>query len=362
MWFHEQDSQMVEKVETSRAPMLRPTAAAGRGKLSVLIPLYNSETTIAPLVDEVVTTLTPAFDALEVVLINDGSRDETHARACQLVERYPSMVRYIQLARNFGEHNAVMCGLHYVTGDFAAIIDDDFQNPPEEILALVEKLCEGFDVVYSYYEVKQHSWFRNLGSRFNDWCATVFIGKPKGLYLSSFKVMNAFLVHTVIQYPGPYPYIDGIILRSTTRIGRQLCRHVKRSTGRSSYTLGKLIALWLNMFTGFSVVPLRIASFVGLFFSGLALVLIVWFAVVRIIGGVFIHQHIPAGWASLIIAVTFFAGLQLSVLGLIGEYVGRLFLTVNRLPQFVVRQVFEQRHDEVQPGKHDATGWGKGDA
>ena len=310
-------------------------------KLSILIPVYNGEATIGPLVDTVIITLQSHFNSLEMVLVNDGSVDNSHSSILQAIERHPGIVKYIQLARNFGEHNAVMCGLNYVTGDCVAIIDDDFQNPPSEILLLVEKLREGgYDVVYSHYANKRHSWFRNMGSAFNDWVATRLLGKPKGLYLSSFKVMNASSVRSVIQYQGPYPYIDGLILRSTRKIGRQLCRHEERKAGRSNYTIGKLVHLWLNMFTGFSITPLRVASFVGLFISLSTIGLLAFFVVSRMAGGIFMKQDIPVGWASVIVTVTFFAGLQLCVLGLIGEYLGRLFLTVNRLPQFVVRDAY----------------------
>ncbi|MBD3306597.1 glycosyltransferase [candidate division KSB3 bacterium] len=309
-------------------------------RLSILIPLYHSEQTIEALVDRVITELRPHFDALELVLVNDGSTDNTHACALQSVARHPGIVKYIRLMRNFGEHNAVMCGLHYVTGDCVAIIDDDFQNPPAEILKLVEKSREGYDVVYSYYTEKCHSWFRNLGSRFNDWVATKLLKKPKDLYLSSFKVISAPLIRTIIDYQGPYPYIDGIILRSTTMIGRQLCRHEERATGRSNYTLVKLLRLWLNMFTGFSILPLRIASIIGIGMAGVAILLTGFFIISHQVGGIIFQQPIPPGWASIIVAVTFFAGLQLCVLGMIGEYLGRLFLTVNRSPQFIVRDVY----------------------
>jgi Glycosyltransferases involved in cell wall biogenesis len=318
-------------------------------ELSVLIPLYNSENTIMDLVDNVITTLHANFDALEIILVNDGSLDNSHFCALQVVKKHPGIVKYIRLARNFGEHNAIMCGLNYVTGDCVAIIDDDFQNPPSEILKLVSKLYEDYDVVYSYYTQKYHSWFRNLGSLFNNWVATKLLKKPKGLYLSSFKIIRSSLVRTIVQYRGPFPYIDGIILRSTTSIGQQLCMHEDRKIGRSNYTLSKLMHLWINMATGFSITPLRIASVIGVLMSIFATVLTIFFIVSRLTGGLFVKQHIPVGWASLIITITFFAGLQLCVLGLIGEYLGRLFLMMNRLPQYVVSSIYglnESQGDE----------------
>lgn len=308
--------------------------------LSVLIPVYNSEETIGALVDLIVEKFTPIFERLEIIMVNDGSMDSSHQCILEAFNRYPQIVKYIKLARNFGEHNAVMCGLRHVTCDCVSIIDDDFQNPPDEIIKLVNKLKEGYDVVYSYYEKKQHHWFRNLGSNFNDWVATKLLKKPKGLYLSSFKVMNFFLVRTVIQYEGPYPYLDGLILRSTSSIGTQLCEHNTREIGRSNYTLNRLIRLWLNMFTSFSVVPLRISTILGFIMSSVGFALALFFIVSWSVGGVFANKVMPPGWASIIVSVTIFSGIQLLVLGMIGEYLGRLFLTANRQPQFVVRETY----------------------
>jgi len=321
--------------------LLKPTNTNPPVKrLSVLIPVYNSERTIAPLAEHCIQILQPHFDTLEIILVNDGSADNSHAAALSLSTRYPDIIKYIRLAKNFGEHNAVMCGLGFVTGDCVAIIDDDFQNPPAEILKLVNELRKGYDAVYSYYTEKKHGLFRNLGSVFNDIFATFLLRKPRGFYLSSFKVLNAFLIQTVVQYKGPFPYLDGIIWRSTTAISRVLCQNDERKDGQSQYTFTRLVHLWLNMFTGFSIVPLRVASFIGILMSITGFLLALFFVISRITGSIFLHQKIPAGWASLIVCLTFFSGLQLCVLGLIGEYLGRLFLTVNHAPQFVIRDTY----------------------
>ncbi len=319
-------------------------------RVSVLIPVYNSEDSIGQLVDTVVSTLQPLVHLWEIILVNDGSRDRSHEVILSAIERHPTLIKYVQLFRNFGEHNAVMCGLNHVTGDSVTIIDDDFQNPPTEIVRLVAKLQEGYDVVYSYYDEKRHSLFRNFGSAFNDRVATLLLNKPADLYLSSFKTIDRALVKIIIQYRGPYPYIDGIILRSTQRIGTQRCQHVERTVGKSGYTLRKLIRLWLNMFTGFSILPLRITSYLGILISFVALLLTVFFVLERLFAPVFwSHTPIPTGWASTIVAITFLAGLQLSMLGMIGEYLGRLFLTVNGTPQFLIRTTYgidpEPPHD-----------------
>jgi glycosyltransferase involved in cell wall biosynthesis len=307
------------------------TAASAR--LTILVPVYRSEATIGELVDSVVETVASQANLWEIILVNDGSPDNSHAVILQAMERHPGLIRYVRLYRNFGEHNAVMCGLNYVTGDCVAIIDDDFQNPPDQIVGLVKRLYEGdFDVVYSYYEKKQHSWFRNAGSRVNDIVATLLLKKPRNLYLSSFKVMSADLVKLIVQYRGPFPYIDGLILRTTTRIGTQLVQHETRKEGKSSYTFAKLISLWLNMSTGFSVTPLRLAALLGLAISFVALLMVIAFTVEALTA-----NNLPPGWASTIVTITFFAGLQLCVLGMMGEYLGRLFLTVNGAPQFLIR-------------------------
>jgi undecaprenyl-phosphate 4-deoxy-4-formamido-L-arabinose transferase len=321
------------------SPIL-PDEAEDLKSLSVVIPVYNSEETIGSLIDLTVESLDPLFERLEIILVNDGSVDRSHLRAREAECKYPGIVKYIRLARNFGEHNAVICGLHYVTCDCAAVLDDDFQNPPQEIVKLVEKLRQGYDVVYSYYDRKHHPWFRNLGSSFTDRVATWVIRKPRGLYLSSFKVMNRFLVSAITDYTGPYPYIDGLILRATTSIGRQLCEHSERKIGRSNYTLRRLIRLWLNMFTSSSLLPLRLASVLGFLMSLLGLFLAAFFTLSWATGGILATRSIPPGWASLIVCVTFFSGLQMCLLGVIGEYLGRLFLSQNRSPQFVVRRVY----------------------
>ena len=307
--------------------------------LAVVVPVYNSEQSIGRLVDKLVEELDPQVETLEIVLVNDGSTDGSHQAIRECYARHPAIVKYIRLARNFGEHNAVMCGLRNVSAEAAVIVDDDFQNPPEEIMKLVTKLSMGFDVVYSEYAQKRHSHFRNLGSKFNNWMATRLLGKPHDLYLSSFKALNKFLIDTILRYDGPYPYIDGLILRSTNSIGTALCEHRARATGQSNYNLIRLLRLWLNMFTSFSLKPLRIATVLGIVMSGVGFLMAIYFLFSRITGIVFLHHEIPPGWASIIISIVIFSGVQLCILGVIGEYIGRIFLTQNREPQFVVREV-----------------------
>lgn len=309
-------------------------------RLSVIVPVFNSETTISTLVTRCIEELGPKYPDFELVLVNDGSSDNSHEVILNiLADEKEQRIEYLQLSRNFGEHNAVMCGLNHCTGTRAVIIDDDFQNPPGEIEKLVTHLEKGYDVVYSYYDTKHHSWFRNLGSKFNDKVATLLLNKPKGLYLSSFKALNKFAIDVVKEYKGPYPYIDGLLIRSTRSIGTQLCSHQERAEGKSTYTFSKLVSLWLNMFTSFSISPLRVASYLGLIMSATAIALALFFVLSWYVGGV-LSTTIPKGWASLIVTITLFSGVQLFLLGMLGEYVGRIFLTQNGHPQAIVRSTY----------------------
>ncbi|HZN41551.1 MAG TPA: glycosyltransferase family 2 protein [Planctomycetota bacterium] len=301
-------------------------------KLSVVIPVFRGASTIGPLVERLeADDLLLKERELEIVLVNDGSPDNSGA-VCRALANARPHVRFIDLSRNFGEHNAVMAGLNHCSGDAAVILDDDFQNPPCEVRKLVDKLGEGFDVVWSRYEVKRHGWFRNLGSRFNDSVATLMLGKPRGLYLSSFKAISRFVIDEVVRYRGPFPYLDGLVLRITRNYTTVLVQHDARQEGKSGYTLRKLVSLWLNMFTGFSVLPLRLASFAGITVALIGALLGVWFLIERLN-----HPEIPSGWASIIVTVLIVSGIQLLVLGVIGEYLGRLFLQDNGRQQFVVR-------------------------
>ena len=308
-------------------------------KISIIIPVYQGGKTITRLTDELVSNLR-SYE-LEIILINDGSTDNSHELCLALFKKYETIVKYIWLSRNFGEHNAVLAGLSHITGDYAVIIDDDFQNPPEEIQKLVEKAVrDRLDVVYSYYAKKHHSLLRNLGSYFNNLMASYLLSKPRNLYLSSFKCISSFIAREVIKYKAPYPYIDGLILRSTRNIGKVLVRHEQRKWGKSGYTFKKLVRLWLNMFMNFSIYPLRMSTFLGVFFSLLGLGLSIFLIIDKIM-----HPDIPVGITSILVAILIFSGVQLVILGLIGEYLGKLFLANNQTPQYVIRRIFSYNEE-----------------
>lgn len=305
-------------------------------KLSVVIPAYNAEETITRLADDLVKALR-GLD-IEIVLVNDGSKDKTDAACVAIAGKYAGLVTYICLAKNFGEHNAVLAGLNYTSGDYVVIIDDDFQNPPEEIKKLVAEASDkGYDAVYGRYEKKCHSLFRNFGSSLNDKMANILLKKPKGLYLSSFKCLNRFMIKEIIKYRGPFPYIDGLILNHTRNIGEVTVQHARTRKARSGYTLGKLAGLWLNMFTNYSVYPLRISTLLGFLLSTIG-----GLAAISVIIEKLIHPEIPVGITSILVAILVFSGVQLMMLGLIGEYVGKQFLTSNQTPQYVVKRVLSK--------------------
>ncbi len=302
-----------------------------RVRLSVVIPVYRGGGTIGPLVHALVGSFERRYQ-LEIVLVNDGSPDHS-AEVCRNLAGEFAFVKFVNLSRNFGEHNAVMAGLNHATGQYVVIMDDDFQNPPGEVAKLVDEIEKGYDVVFAQYAVKQHSFIRNLGSRLNDYAARVLLDKPRDLYLASFKVLSRFVVDELVKYEGPYPYIDGLVLRLTRNYSRVLVTHEPRREGRSGYTLRKLVSLYLNMFTNFSILPLRLAACAGLISSLVGLAMAVWFVVERIF-----NPAVPAGWASVIVSLFIIGGIQLFALGMIGEYLGRLFLKENGRPQFVVRE------------------------
>ena len=301
-------------------------------KLSICIPVYNGADTIGKLVEKLQETF--KIYEVEIVMANDGSRDNSSEVCQKLVENY-SNCRFIDLRRNNGEHNAVKCTLNYCTGDYAVIIDDDLQNPPEEILKLLEEIQKGYDVVYSKYHQKKHHWFRNFGSKINDIFATWLLEKPKNLYLCSFKIINRAVINEIIKYKGPFPYIDGLILRCTSNISSVFVQHNARTSGKSNYTLSKLIHLWLSMFVNFSIKPMRAMMGIGGLVMLSSVVLAIYFIIDKIL-----NPEIVSGWTSLMVILLFLGGVQILFLGLIGEYIGKNYLDQNGTPQFTVKNIY----------------------
>jgi undecaprenyl-phosphate 4-deoxy-4-formamido-L-arabinose transferase len=300
--------------------------------LSIVVPVYRSAP-ILPLLTEKVqqeisTLALPA--GFELILVNDASPDNSWAVIRELATRYP-FIKGVNLRRNFGQHNATMAGLNHALGDWVVVMDDDLQHPPEAIGQMLAALREGYDVCYTRYLNRQHAAWKKLGSAFNDWVATHLLGKPKGLYLSSFKAMRREVVQEVIKYDGPYAYLDGLILGVTSAITAVDIEHQARHEGEGNYNLSRSVSLWLKMATSFSILPLRLASFAGFALAGFSVLMIIYVVTEK-----WLHPELPAGWASLIATILFIGGIQTLCIGMMGEYLGRTYLKLNRKPQFVV--------------------------
>lgn len=301
--------------------------------LSFVIPLYRSAETIGAVVRAIEELQIEGGH--EIVLVNDGSPDGTADVCRELVKNARVPITYVEHARNFGEHNAVLTGWRNARGAHLVNLDDDGQNPPVEAVRLWRHAqATGLDVVFGHYAVKQHSAWRNLGSWFTNRMTDWALDKPPGFYLSSFRCVSAFVAKEVVGYAGPYPYIDGLLLQVTQRIGSIAVKHEARVAGESTYTLNRLLRLWLSAWINFSVLPLRVATVLGLIIAAVgmaALVAVAWLW--------WWDQGPATGWGWLMAAMLIFSGTQLVLLGLIGEYVGRMFLAVNQRPQSVVRDV-----------------------
>lgn len=318
-------------------------------KYSVVIPCYNSSHTIS----EVVSLTAEEFgrlgiDDFEFILVDDCSPDDgATARVIRgLAEEHP-YVTGIELACNTGQHNAVMAGLSYAAGDIIITMDDDMQTHPSQLSKLLSKLDEGFDVVYGYYNDKKHSAFRNFGSWVNYITVRILIGKPKDLRTSSYCVMRKYVRDNMIEYHAQYSHLQGLILRivAPERIASIPIEHFERAYGTSNYTLKKLIGLWSNI-AGFSIVPLRIAKRCGIGISLLGILGTIVILIKKLI-----HPATVLGWTSMIVAIFFFSGILLFTIGMVGEYVGRMFLAMGNYPQFVVRDVYTSDPDRITAGR-----------
>lgn len=310
--------------------------------VSFVIPCYRSAATVSAVVEEINSTMAalPNYDH-EIILVNDCSPDNTFS-VIEGLARADKRITAVDLAKNFGQHAAIMAGLHHSRGDYIVCLDDDGQTPADEVGKLLAKLEEGYDVVYaSYGHHKQHSLFRNFGSWLNGKMTEIMLGKPRELSLTSYFAAQRFIIDEMLRYEHCFPYVMGLVLRSTKNICNVPVNHRQRQEGHSGYTLSKLLNLWMNGFTSFSIKPLRLATYIGCLTALIGFI----YAIVIVIRYFTVHMA-PMGWSSTTALLLILGGIILLVLGLVGEYVGRIFMCVNASPQYVERKVVKKRQEE----------------
>lgn len=308
-------------------------------KISFVIPCYNSTNTIASVVTEIKTVMKNVMNrySYEIILVNDGSPDGTTYDAIAKIASEEKHIKGINLARNFGQPSAVMAALNHATGDYVVCGDDDGQTPFDELPKLFEKIEEGYDLVEAKYASREkRSLFRKLGTFMNEGMATWLIAKPKGLELTTYWVVKRFVVDQMIQYPNAYPYLGGLMLRATQNACNVDVTHRERLSGKSGYSICKMVALWMNGFTSFSVKPLRVMSWIGILVAVIGFI----FGLILVIRKI-VDSTISAGYSSIMSVNLFMFGMLFFFMGLIGEYVGRIYLSLNKAPQFVIKDYCE---------------------
>jgi len=305
--------------------------------ISYIIPCYRSERTLEKVVDEIKSTMLNLKQyEYEIILVNDCSPDQTFETIRTLCEN-DKTIKGINFSKNFGQHAALMAGFRYCKGDIVICLDDDGQTPADEAWKLIEKIEQGADVVYAKYAHKRHSLVRNFGSRLNDLMARTMLGKPKELYLSSYFAAKSFVVKEMLRYENSYPYVIGLVLRATKKIENVSVNHRERQEGYSGYTLGKLFGLWCNGFTAFSIKPLRIATVIGALSASAGFLYAIYTIVKRLT-----NPMVPAGFSALMSVILFVGGMLMLMLGLIGEYIGRIYISINNAPQYVIKETINE--------------------
>lgn len=307
-------------------------------KVSFVIPCYKSALTIEGVIQEIKETMASFQEkySYEVILVNDFPEDGTFDVIREITAENENIIG-VNLAKNFGQHAALMAGFHYCSGDITVCLDDDGQTPANEVGKLLDKIEEGYDVVYAKYEHKKHSAFRNFGSKVNEIMTRFMLGKPKELYVSSYFAARKFVVDEMLRYQNSYPYVIGLVLRTTKNVTNVVVNHREREIGTSGYTFGKLLGLWLNGFTAFSIKPLRVATACGGFCAVVGFLYGIYTIIKKLV-----NPAVPMGWSSTMAALVFIGGMLMLMLGLIGEYLGRIYISLNNAPQYVVREVVGQ--------------------
>ena len=311
--------------------------------LSIVIPVYNSEEILDELISQIISEINKKKDLIEkfeVILVNDNSKDNSWKVIKNICTNFDGVIG-INLSKNFGQHNALIAGIKNSKGDYLVTMDDDLQHSPEYISEIIHKLNEGFDVCYTKYKNNKYSLIKKLGSIVNDKIANIVLKKPKNIYLSSFKGIKKNVINEIKKFESPHVYLDGIILNVTNNIGTINIEHNKRLTGFSGYNFNKLFSLWLKVSTNSSIVPLRITSIIGIIITFVSLILAVFLIIYKMK-----NPEIQQGWTSLATLIFFFSGVQLLALGVIGEYIGRIFINLNQKPQYIVSEKTEDKQNE----------------
>ncbi len=299
--------------------------------LSIVVPVYNSATSLPKLAEVLAVTLPKLAAEYELILINDGSRDKSWQVITELLRTYP-WIRAANLMRNYGQHNALLCGIRAARYDVVVTIDDDLQHPPEEIRKLLDKLAEGYEVVYGAPEHEQHGLWRDLASQTTKMVLSGSMGVDVARNVSAFRAFRTYLRDAFAHFEGPFVSIDVLLTWATTQFATVTVRHDERKYGVSNYTLRKLIIHAVNMITGFSTLPLQLASIIGFLFTLFGIVVLVY-----VIGRYLVQGVVVQGFAFLASIIALFSGAQLFALGIIGEYLARMHFRSMQRPTYVNR-------------------------
>lgn len=303
-------------------------------KLSFVIPCYGSEETIESVINEIEQVMAerPGFDH-EIICINDGSPDNVLSVLRQLVLTHDKLIA-ADLSQNMGKHAAVMAGYSLVTGDYVVVLDDDGQCPANELWKLYDALGDYYDIAMADYPVKKQSAFKNFGSSVNAWMSKILLDKPDGVKFTNFCILRRYVVDEIRKYKNPFPNLDGLSLRTTKRITNVKMEERERIAGKGNFNFFRSINLWMNGFTAFSVKPLRISAVIGVLTAAIGFITGMIIVVRKML-----YPQIPMGYSSLMAAMLFIGGIIMIMLGLIGEYIGRIYICINNSPQFVIREI-----------------------
>lgn len=301
--------------------------------ISFVIPCYRSEHTIRDVVTEIQSIMAQQKEyGYEIVLVNDGSPDNVWSVIRDLCGDV--RIKGITFSKNFGQASAVMAGFAASTGDFVFSLDDDGQSPVDSVMEMMDEIKKGdYDVVYGITTEVQFGLYRRLGSKLNGWMAKVMFDRPTDKRIVNISVVRRYVIDEMLRYEYPYPYISGLVHRTTRRIGYVPVKHRARQSGTSGYSFKKLVAVWMNGFTSFSIKPLRLASYMGFATAAVGLAGCIITIVSKLL-----RPEIAVGWSSIICVVLIMGGINLVVLGLIGEYLGRIYMSQNKTPQYVIRE------------------------